>query len=80
MPPYVVTGAAIAAHDPRAGDPGHELKVMMAAVLDAAKAFNTKNAPPIRVIGFWTDALGMDRLDPTEAGNIIVSVYEERLG
>jgi len=76
MPPYVVTGVTIGANDPRSGDPSHELKLTMTAVLDAVKAFNAKNAPPIRVIGFRTDALGMDRLDPADAANIIVSVSE----
>jgi hypothetical protein len=72
MPPYVVTGVAIGA----AGDPGHELKLMMAAALDAVKSFNAENSPPIRVIGFWTDTLGMDRLDLAEAASIVVSVSE----
>jgi len=76
MPPYVVTGVATGADDPRGGDPRHGLKLMMATVLDAVKAFNAKNAPPIRVIGFWTSALGIDRLDPTEAASIIISVSE----
>ena len=80
MPPYVVAGVAIGPNDPRAGDPGHELRLMMTAVLDAAKAFNTENSPPIRVVGFWTDMLGMNRINPTEAGKIIISAYEGRLG
>jgi len=52
----------------------------MTAVLDAVKSFNAENSPPIRVIGFWTDTLGIDRMDPTEAARTITSVYEERLG
>jgi len=80
MPPYVVTGVAIGADDPRGGDPGHELKLTLAAVLDAVKSFNAENSPPIRVVGFWTDSLGIDRMNATEAANTIISVYDERLG
>jgi hypothetical protein len=80
MPPYVVTGVAIGADEPKAGGPSHGLKSTMTAVIDAVKSFNAKNSPPIRVIGFWTGALGIDRMDPTEAANMIASVYQERLG
>jgi hypothetical protein len=52
----------------------------MAAVLDAVQSFNAKNSSPIRTVGFWADEVGMDRMDPTEAADTIVSVYEERLG
>jgi len=80
MPPYVVTGVTIGTDDPQAGDPSHGLKLTMTAVLDAVKSFNAKNSSPVRVVGFWTGTLGIDRLGPTEAGNTIISVYQERLG
>jgi hypothetical protein len=80
MPPYVVTGPPIGAGDLRPSGAGHELRLTLAAVLDAVKSFNAKNAPPIRTVGFWTSTLGLDRISPTEAANTIISVYEERLG
>jgi hypothetical protein len=80
MPPYVVTAPLIPVGDPRAGDQGHELKLTLAAVLDAVKTFNANNSSPIRVIGFWTSTLGLGSMDPTEAANAIISVYGERLG
>ena len=80
MPPYVVAGPLIPADDPRAGDQGDELKLTLAAVLDGVKAFNANNSSPIGVIGFWTSTLGIGRMDPAEAANVIISVYGERLG
>jgi hypothetical protein len=76
MPPYVVTGVTIGADERRAGDASYELKLTMTAVLDAVKSFNAENSPPIRTVGFWADALGMDRLDLAEAASIVVSVSE----
>jgi hypothetical protein len=80
MPPYVVAGPLIPADDPRAGDQGHELKLTLAAVLDAVKTFNADNPSPIRVVGFWTSTLGIGRMEPADAANAIISVYGERLG
>ena len=51
MPPYVVTGVATGADDPRAGDPGHELKLTMAAVLDAARHSTRRTLRPLEPSG-----------------------------
>jgi hypothetical protein len=75
MPPFVVAGPLIPADDP-----SRELKLTLAAVLDAVKAFNAHSSYPIRVVGFWTSTLGIGRMDPAEAAKTIISVYEEKLG
>jgi len=77
MPPYIVTGIAMEVDDPRTRDPRAELKLVINAVLDAVKQHNSAGARPINSIGFWTEFLGMRRLDPAEAGQIIRSVYED---
>jgi hypothetical protein len=66
--------------DPRTGHRAHELKFTLAAVLDAVKLFNTNSSSPIRVVGFWTSTLGIGSMNPADAANAIISVYEERLG
>src|SRR5437870_4617172 len=54
MPPYVITGVAMDANEPR--DPRAELELIIRAVLDAVESFNLENANhPLRRIGIWTE-------------------------
>jgi hypothetical protein len=76
MPPYIVTGVAMHEADPR--DARFELRLLIAAILDAVELHNLSSARPIRRIGLWTDMLGMRRLGAKEAGDIIRSMYEGR--
>jgi len=78
MPRYVVTGIAMDAEDPRTRDPKSELEMVIVAVLDAIDSFNVENDKPIRLVGFWTDMLGIDHMDAFEAGKIIRSIYQGR--
>jgi hypothetical protein len=77
MPPYVVTGVAMAADDPH--EPAFELELMVISVLEAVQAFNTKHPGAIQVIGFWGGNLCMDQLGPEQAGKIIRAAYEKTL-
>ena len=77
MPPYVITGVAMPVSEPR--DPRAELKLVIAAVLDAVEAFNLENADhPLKRIGLWTEMIGARRVPPAEAGSIIRTAYEEQ--
>lgn len=76
MPPYVITGVAMHEDDPR--DARFELRLITAAVLDAVELHNLSQARPVARVGLWTEMLGMDRLEPQAAGDIIRSVYEGR--
>src|SRR5262249_48596274 len=78
MPPYIVTGIALDPEDPRIRDPKAELEAVLLAVFDAIDSFNVGHDEPIRTVGFWTDALGIDRIEAFEAGKIIRSLYEAR--
>lgn len=78
MPPYIVTGIAMEIDDPRTRDPRSELKLVIAAVLDAVRQHNSESGRQIKSVGFWTELLGMRRLSPTEAGQIIRSIYEDK--
>jgi hypothetical protein len=72
MPPYVITGVAMAPDDPQ--DPRFELQLIMTAVLDAVESFNAAHPEAIRVIGLWAGHLCVDRLEPEQIGKIIQSV------
>jgi len=78
MPRYVVTGIAMDPEDPRTLDPKLELETVIIAVLDAIDSFNVENDKPIRLVGFWTDMLGIDHMEAFEAGRIIRSIYQGR--
>ena len=77
MPPYVITGGAMASDDPQ--DPVFELRLIMTTALDAVKVFNTEHPDTIKVIGFLAENLCIDRLTPEHVGEIIRSVYENML-
>lgn len=76
-PPYIVTGIAMRRDDPQAGNPSAELELVIKAVLDAIESYNQGNAFPIKTVGFWTEELGINRMDISMAGEIIRSVYED---
>lgn len=77
-PPQIVTGIAMKQDDPRAGNPTSELKLVMKAVLDAIESYNQATQFSIKTVGFWTENLGIHRMDASMAGEIIRSVYEEQ--
>jgi hypothetical protein len=77
MPPYVITGVAMAPDDPQ--DPVFELQLIVTAVLEAVRFFNIAHPDAIRAIGFWAENLGVDRLDPERVGKIVRSIYEKIL-
>ena len=74
-PPYVIAGGLFEMEDSR--EPSFQLRVIMNAALDAVETFNAKNNGVIRKIGFWTEWLGIQNMNPMEAGEIIKSVYQE---
>lgn len=74
-PPYVIAGGLFNIEDSR--DPRFQLRVIMHTVLADVESFNAVNKGVIRKIGFWTEWLGIERMNPVEAGRIIRSVYEE---
>jgi hypothetical protein len=77
MPPYVVTGVAMAPDDPH--EPAIELVLIVTSVLDAVQAFNAKRPGAIQVIGFWAGHLCIDQLGPEQVGKIIRATYEKTL-
>lgn len=78
LPPYVVTGIAMNIDDERINDPRAELELVMSAVLDAIEVYNSENNGVINAIGFWTELLGINHMNPVEAGQIIRSIYERK--
>jgi hypothetical protein len=76
IPPYIITGVAMAPDDPR--DPIFELRLIITAVLDTVRSFNAENPKPINTIGFWAQNLLIQRMDPKQVGQIIRSSYEEK--
>lgn len=77
-PAFVVAGVALRPDDVRAGDPLEELKLTIDAVIDAVQSYNSDNGCPIEKVGFWTWTLGIHRLNPYEAAQIIRSIYERK--
>ena len=77
MPPYVVTGVAMAPDDPH--EPAFELALIVTSVLEAVQAFNAQHPGAIRVIGFWGGNLCIDQLGPEQVGRIIRAAYEKTL-
>jgi hypothetical protein len=74
-PSYVIAGGLFDLEDPT--DPGFQLRVIMNSVLDAVESFNVDNNEAIKKIAFWTEWLGIERMNAKEGGEIIKSVYEE---
>ena len=72
MPPYVITGVAMAPDDPQ--NPRFELQLIMTAVLNAVESFNAAHPEAIQVIGLGAGHLCVDRLEPDQVGKIIQSV------
>lgn len=77
MPPYVIAGVAMAPDDPH--DPVFELQLIMTSALEAVRAFNTKHAEALKVIGFWAGHLLLGQLEPEQVGKIIRSTCEKVL-
>jgi hypothetical protein len=77
MPPYVVTGVAMAPDDPH--EPAFELELIVSSVLEAVQAFNTKHPGAIQVIGFWGENLCIDRLGPERVGKLLRAAYAKTL-
>jgi hypothetical protein len=74
-PPYVVAGVAMKKDDPR--DPKFELAVIIRCVLDAVESFNSHGLEKIETVAFGSDWIGLKKLDPAEAGEIIRRTFEE---
>ena len=77
MPPYVITGVAMALEDPQ--DPVFELRLILTAILEAVQAWNTEHLDTIKVIGVWAGNLCIDQLAPEHVGKIVRSVHEKML-
>ena len=77
MPPYVVTGVAMAPDDPH--EPAFELELIVISVLEAVQAFNTKHPGAIQVIGFWGGNLCIDQLGPERVGKLLRAAYAKTL-
>ena len=77
MPPYVVTGVAMAPDDPH--EPAFELELIVIAVLEAVQAFNAKRPGAIQIIGFWGGNLCIEQLGPEQAGKIVRAAYAKTL-
>jgi hypothetical protein len=67
-PQFIIAGIALTPDDVRAGDCVAELKLTIEAVVQAVDSYNNQNGFPIKKIGFWTEDLGIHRMDPYEAG------------
>lgn len=74
-PPFVIAGVAMANEDPR--DPAFELHLIVQAVLKAARQFNSASPRQITTIGLSPEWIGLDTLDPADAGRIIRNAYDE---
>lgn len=55
LPPYIVTGTCLAKDDPRGPIP--ETTLLVTAVFQAIRQFNTEKEHPISTVGFWADDL-----------------------
>jgi hypothetical protein len=75
MPPYVITGVAMAPDDPR--EPAFELQLIVTSVLEAVQAFNATHPGAVQVIGFWAGNLCVDQLGPERVGKILRAVYKK---
>ena len=74
-PEYVVAGVAMRKEDPR--DPKFELMLIVRCVIEAIQTFNSHESTKIRTIAFGSDWIGLKKLDPAEAGDLIRRVCEE---
>ena len=73
FPPYIITGVAMNADDPR--DPRFELKLWITALMNAIAAFNEISNNPITTVGVWTEWIGIKRIDLREASQILKREY-----
>lgn len=79
-PPFIVAGIALRRDDVRSSDHVAELKLTIQAVVEAVNLYNNQNGSALETIGFWTENLAIHRMDPSEAGRIIRSVFENQIG
>ena len=75
VPRYVVTGVTL----PGPLGAVDELRIIITAVLDAIRSFNSQNTEQIRTVGFWSQFL-LRHLSPEEAAGTIRSAYEGNAG
>jgi hypothetical protein len=68
-PPYVIAGVAMKSDDPR--DPKFELGLIVSCAVEAAKQFNLEGSGWIDTIGFGGDWIGLKKMSPEEAAEII---------
>jgi|SRR5277367_5532075 len=76
MPRYGVVGVAVAQDEVRT--PEDDLRLVMSALLDAIKRFNSRNADQIVKIGILPEDLALGKLEPGKAFQIIQEVYGQR--
>ena len=74
-PAFVIAGVAAKPGDPR--DPEFELRMIVLAVLRAATSFNAASEQPVRHVAFGPEWIGIKKLAPLKAAEIICSAYDE---
>ena len=72
MPRYGIVGVAVADDDPQT--PEYTLRLTLTALLRAARDFNAQNVDQIRRVGVLPENLGLNRLEPVTAFDIIREV------
>jgi hypothetical protein len=75
LPRYVLTGVPVPKGTVH--DPSSDIRILVSAIFDAVRIFNSRNQDQIRVIGIWPELMGADRVGWLEAARIIRSVVEE---
>ncbi|MGH7746336.1 MAG: hypothetical protein ACREQ5_16500 [Candidatus Dormibacteria bacterium] len=74
-PSFVIAGVAGKPDDPR--DPQFELRMIILAVLRAVEKFNKTAGRPIRSIAFGPEWIGIKKLTPQQAADVIRVAYGE---
>jgi hypothetical protein len=76
-PPYVVAGVAMTQVEPH--DAGSELGLIVRCVVEAVKQFNAENGNVVQTIGLGADWIGLRKLSPEEAADIIIRSFEKSI-
>lgn len=76
-PPYIIAGVAMSKDDSR--DPQSELRLIIKAVTESVVLFNLKHNNVIKRVGFTPEWIGLQDLDGTRAGEIILDSYLQEL-
>jgi hypothetical protein len=74
LPAYIVTGTLLAPDDVR--DPISEMTILLDAVFNAIRSFNSRNKASIRRVGFWGYDI-LRGLTPTDLRAIISQIAPE---